>query len=749
MIQEQKLALVVATICVVAGSVACQRSPQEREAIFLKRGRALLEQENYSRAILEFRNATDAMPKDAEPYYQISLAYLETRNYETAVAALRKALALNPKHAGAQLRLAALMTTSPDNKVLADAENRLQELLAVPQNNAEAVDALALTEWKLGRPDAAAKLLDEALMKFPADLVSSIVLARIKLSQNDPNGAEEVLKKWVANTPKSREAALALGRLYIQLDKTGPAESEFRRALRLDPKYAPALFSLALIQMKGNRSGEAEQTFKQLALQPDKDYQHLYGLFLFQQGRKEQALVELRRLAKADPDDRGARTRVLIAYVQMDKVSEADKLLAEALESNSKDNEALLQRSELRLRSGDFAAAEKDLNQMLRFQPDSAQAHFQLAKVKRMQNLGRVERQELTEALNRDQNFLPARLALARSFNLAKESKSALELMDQTPAAQKTNLDVGIERNWALLGVGSQKEAQEGIDRALRVVRAPELLVQDGFVRMKEKDYARAHEDADEALNQDPENTAAYRLLVESCAAQKQLPAAVRKIRELVAQRPNSALLRFQLGQVLVTAGNRPEGRQSFEAAAALDAKYSPPKLALAELDATEKRWDAARQQLNAVTASDPRNVLALKMAADIEVAVGNLPAAIAHYRSWLDVDGSNVLALNNLAYLIAMDNPDEALKLAQQAVELAPDDAAVRDTMGWVYYRKGIYRSAIEQLRMSVAKESTPQRQFHLAMAYLKVGDKDLGQQTLMTALKQDPDLTRTERGW
>ena len=58
----------------------------------------------------------------------------------------------------------------------------------------------------------------------------------------------------------------------------------------------------------------------------------------------------------------------------------------------------------------------------------------------------------------------------------------------------------------------------------------------------------------------------------------------------------------------------------------------------------------------------------------------------------------------------------------------LAPDDAAVRDTIGWVYYRKGIYRSAVEQLKMSVAKESTPQRQFHLAIAYLKVGDKDLG---------------------
>jgi predicted Zn-dependent protease len=158
---------------------------------------------------------------------------------------------------------------------------------------------------------------------------------------------------------------------------------------------------------------------------------------------------------------------------------------------------------------------------------------------------------------------------------------------------------------------------------------------------------------------------------------------------------------------------------------------------------------DAARQRLNAVIASDPLNVGALKMAADIEVARGNHPAAIARYRSWLELDGSSVLALNNLAYLMAIDSPDEALKLAQQAVELAPDDAAVRDTMGWVYYRKGIYRSAVEHLKISVAKESTPQHQFHLAMAYMKVGDQDLGRQMLVTALKQDPNLTKTERGW
>jgi len=37
---------------------------------------------------------------------------------------------------------------------------------------------------------------------------------------------------------------------------------------------------------------------------------------------------------------------------------------------------------------------------------------------------------------------------------------------------------------------------------------------------------------------------------------------------------------------------------------------------------------------------------------------------------------------LNNLAYILAPENPDEALKYAQQAGEIAPDEATVADTL-------------------------------------------------------------------
>jgi uncharacterized protein HemY len=99
---------------------------------------------------------------------------------------------------------------------------------------------------------------------------------------------------------------------------------------------------------------------------------------------------------------------------------------------------------------------------------------------------------------------------------------------------------------------------------------------------------------------------------------------------------------------------------------------------------------------------------------------------------------------LNNLAFLLAdqANQPDEALKLAQQAKELAPRDPSVDDTLGWVYYCKGLYPVAVKHLEAAVAKEPNARRKYHLAMVYLKSGDRKRGAEVLNQALKLDATL-------
>src|ERR1051326_2559651 len=307
----------VAAFCVLAfaaGFSACQTSPREKEAKFLKRGHSLLEQKDYARALLEFRNAATAVPNDAEPHYQMGLAYLASGDGVSAYRAFQKATTLNPKHFGAQVKLAEFMTASQDEKTIQEAVTRLEGTLGDSPDNQEAITALAVAEWRLGKPEDATQRLEQALRKFPTSLQSSVTLARMRVAAKDWAGAEEVLKKAVAGAPKSSAAELALAELYVSMRLPARAESELKRAVELDPKNGAHLQDLGALQVAAKRMDEAERTFKQLSALPEKAYKPVHALFLFNFGKREAALPEFEALAKADPADRDARSRLVAAY---------------------------------------------------------------------------------------------------------------------------------------------------------------------------------------------------------------------------------------------------------------------------------------------------------------------------------------------------------------------------------------------------------------------------------------------------
>jgi Flp pilus assembly protein TadD len=87
--------------------------------------------------------------------------------------------------------------------------------------------------------------------------------------------------------------------------------------------------------------------------------------------------------------------------------------------------------------------------------------------------------------------------------------------------------------------------------------------------------------------------------------------------------------------------------------------------------------------------------------------------------------------------------NLDVALSLAQTARRGMPTSPGVADTLGWIYYQKGAYHSAVgslrEALRLSQQGNSpdNPQLHYHLGMAYAKSGQPTLARQHLQQALR------------
>ena len=142
------------------------------------------------------------------------------------------------------------------------------------------------------------------------------------------------------------------------------------------------------MQVRAGQSEQAEQTYR-LVSEPSrqKQYKPIHALFLFQSGKGDQAIAEFEKLVKADPADRDLRTDLVRAYLGMNRVGDAEKVLTAALKKNGLDTDAMLQRSRLYLSSGKFTEAEADLNHVLHFRSDSAEAHYLLSKV----HLGRGE----------------------------------------------------------------------------------------------------------------------------------------------------------------------------------------------------------------------------------------------------------------------------------------------------------------------------------------------------------------------
>jgi tetratricopeptide (TPR) repeat protein len=181
-----------------------------------------------------------------------------------------------------------------------------------------------------------------------------------------------------------------------------------------------------------------------------------------------------------------------------------------------------------------------------------------------------------------------------------------------------------------------------------------------------------------------------------------------------------------------------------------LDPNYLPAYSALASLYVNSKQEDRAIAEYRKIIEHRPDNATAYVLIGILEDQRKNYDAAAENYRKALEKDPNSVIAANNLAWLYAttgMGNLDEAVRLAQGVVQKSPNMSGFVDTLGWVYYKKGLYAAAVEQLSNAVRlndKESRTQNvapsatyHYHLGMALKGKGDKEAARQSLQTAIR------------
>ena len=156
-----------------------------------------------------------------------------------------------------------------------------------------------------------------------------------------------------------------------------------------------------------------------------------------------------------------------------------------------------------------------------------------------------------------------------------------------------------------------------------------------------------------------------------------------------------------------------------------------------------------ARRALEEATEIAPGLAAAHLQLALLNAQAGQHDAAIERYRQVIKLEPKHAMALNNLAYALAVykGSLDEALALAQLAGAIQPKNPAILDTLAWIEHLRGNDAIAVKLVPIAVrGAPDNPDTRLHAALIYAATGQPAEALMHLDEAIRLNPSLAKTE---
>jgi len=148
---------------------------------------------------------------------------------------------------------------------------------------------------------------------------------------------------------------------------------------------------------------------------------------------------------------------------------------------------------------------------------------------------------------------------------------------------------------------------------------------------------------------------------------------------------------------------------------------------------------EAALAKASAAFPDDPDIAYDYAMAAEKN---GHYDTMETQLRKLMKEQPDNAQAYNALGYSLVDRNErlDEAEKLIEKAVSLAPNDAFIMDSLGWAKYRLGNQAEAASILKKAYDLQPNAEIGAHLGEVQWKSGQQDQARNTWRQAQKLEP---------
>lgn len=687
-----------------------------------------------------YRAAMAAAPGNPEPVVALVALLLQGRRQAEADALVDAALAASPGDiATLVLKGRRILETQGPTP----AEEHFRRALALAKDaDAEGQVLVGLAEVQLVREDV--KGADASIRRLeeiaPGGMLTVYLRARHQAQSGDYSGAIVRLQQILKVDPDFLPAERLLGTVHYLNGNFEQAAMHLSRVVaRSDDPFVGRM--LAELRLRQDRPEQALQTLLPMLRQGpgivfDQGLLVLAGQASLSSGDTEAATAFFRRGQEQFPDDERFRLGEISARLASGDAATARTML-EGMRASSANRLAVDYLSVVTfLVEGRNDEATTLAQRLAGENADAAWSHLLLATVQMIQGRTPEARAEFERVLRIEPANKEALINLARLDFQAGDAQAGEARLQRVIEADPADF-----RPRILIGE-SHLEGRRfnlALDQAREAVRlAPEAPAALNLLGRSAAAAGRWDE-ARDAFNRitvlDPRNARAWLNLARATVAAGQsrsLPASMDTARELAPKDP----------AVLVTAGdlymemNEPaRAIEQYQAAIALAPSGELAVRACRARLVADR--GAACPELGRWLEAHPNDLAVLLFRASVHQARGEADPAIADYERAIAVDGRQVAALNNLAWLYFGKGDARAVKLAEQALAIQPSSGAVMDTLGWILVRQGERRRGLDLISQAAKKSpEDPEVRFHLAFALAENGEAERARRMVSEAL-------------
>jgi len=736
---------------------SCSTDPKAQAQRYVDQGNKFFAKALYKEAGIMYRKSYAKSPLFGEAYYRMGLTDLKLGALGEAVQMFRRAAELQPDNTDAKVQLANiyLFAATQNSK---DAEQFLKEtselvegdkgIFSKDPNSFEGLRISGQAALLKNDNKTALEQLQRANQIKPnsSEVVLGYYEALVRNNQKD--AGEKLLRGFIDQEKTFATAYDFLYRQYMIEKRFDDAERIMKLKVENNPKSSNYLIDLATHYVLVNRRADIDAVIRKLTDEKQFPDGHLMaGDFYYRLRQIELAKQQYEAGMAALPKDKAVyQKRLVELYANSGNFPQANQLVDALLKDNPKDSDAIAMHAALLLTSGkpdEVNQAAVVLQGLVAKSPNNHLLRLNYARALLAKNQIEPARLQLEDAIKTRPDFVAARELLARVYLATQDAPKALQAADELLQYDKRNLTGHITRSAALLATNNVAKAREELDLTIKLFpENPDARYQVGLLAWQDKDYKKAEQTFDTLYRQN-HDTRGLLGITETLAAQNRIGDAIKELDKAIAAEPNRQDLMIARANLYVRSQRYDEAIATYKD---LVGKQTNPGTMFYQLGETYKRKgdiNLAADAFRKSSQANPNWTAPLVQLGLILETFGPADQAKPIYEQILKIEPNNAVALNNLAMRKADEGSDldAALTMAQRARQLAPNAAAMADTLGWIYIKKNMSGDAERIFKDLVDKDpSSSTFRYHYGLALLAKGDKLSARKQLEIALKNKP---------